>query len=118
MNNKEYEQHYKDYIKHIESDDFEEEGLINYRSVKYPYQLNMWDLYFVDYLLDNNYDVRIKKKYNGKTIFEISKDGVTEKYEVYQKYNYSDMWKFCETFKEYFEKSKFIKDHLNSNLSD
>lgn len=116
MNNKEYLKNYNDYIKHIESDDSIEVGSLNYRGVSHQYQMNRCDLYFVDYLLDNNYDVKIKKIYNSKTIFEISKDGITETYEIFSQTIYSGMWKVCETFKGYFEKSKFIKEHLLDSI--
>jgi len=112
MNNKKYSQNYKDYINYIESDEYIEGEPIIYRGVSHQYQMSKCDLYFVDYLLDNNYDVKIKKMYNSKTIFEISKDGITEIYEIYSETVYSKMNSVCETFKGYFEKSKFIKEHL------
>ncbi len=116
MNNKEYLKNYNEYIKYIESDDFIQSDSINYRGVNHPYQMNRCDLYFVDYLLDNNYDVKIKKMYNSKTIFEVSKDGITEKYEIYSETVYSKMWNVCETFREYFEKSKLIKEHFLDSI--
>jgi len=112
MSNKKYSQNYKNYIKYIESDEYKEGTPIIYRGVSHKYQMSKCDLYFVDYLLDNNYDVKIKKMYNSKTIFEISKDGITEIYEIYSETVYSKMNSVCETFKGYFEKSKFIKEHL------
>ena len=112
MNNKKYLQNYKNYINYIESDKYIEGKPINYRGVEHQYEMSKCDLYFVDYLLDNNYDVKIKKMYNSKTIFEISKDGITEKYEIHSQTVYSSMDSVCETFKQYFEKSKFIKEHL------
>lgn len=115
MNNKQYLKNYNDYIKYIESDKFIEGSSINYRGINHQYQMNRCDLYFVDYLLDNNYNVKIKKVYNSKTIFEISKDGITENYEIYLQTVYSEMWKVCEMFERYFEKSKFIKEHMNNN---
>ncbi len=116
MNNKEYLQNYKDYIKYIESDEFIEGTSINYRGVIHQYEMSKCDLYFVDYLLDNNYDVKIKKMYNSKTIFEISKDGITETYEILSQTVYSRMWSVCETFKGYFEKSKLIKEYLSDSI--
>lgn len=71
------------------------------------------ELYFVDYLLDNNYNVKIKKMYNSKTIFEINKDGITEMYEIFSETVYSRMDNVCKTFEDYFKKSKFIKEHIN-----
>lgn len=112
MNNKEYSQNYKKYRNYIESDEYVEGTPINYRGVSHQYEMSKCDLYFVDYLLDNNYDVKIKKMYNSKTIFEISKDGITETYEILSQTVYSRMYNVCETFKGYFEKSKFIKEHL------
>lgn len=112
MNNKRYLKNYTDYIKYIESDEFIEGSFINYRGVSHQYQMSKCDLYFVDYLLDNNYNVKIKKMYNSKTIFEISKDGITENYEILSQTVYNRMWHLCESFKEYFEKSKFIKEHI------
>ena len=112
MNNKKYSQNYKDYINYIESDEYVEGTPIVYRGVSHQYEMSKCDLYFVDYLLDNNYDVKIKKMYNSKTIFEISKDGITETYEILSQTVYSRMYSVCETFKGYFEKSKLIKEHL------
>jgi len=112
MSNKKYSQNYKNYIKYIESDEYKEGTPIIYRGVSHKYQMSKCDLYFVDYLLDNNYDVKIKKMYNSKTIFEISKDGVTETYEILSQTVFNRMDSVCETFKGYFEKSKFIKEHL------
>lgn len=114
MNNKKYLQNYKEYLKYIESDDYVEGSSINYRGVSHQYELSKCDLYFVDYLLDNNYDVKIKKMYNSKTVFEISKDRITETYEISSQTIYSRMWSVCERFKEYFKKSKFIKEHLSN----
>jgi len=111
MNNEEYLNNYNNYIKYIESDEFVAGVPIVYRGVAHKYQMNKCDLYFVDYLLDNNYDVKIKKMCVSKTIFEISKDGITEKYEIHSQTTYSGMYSVCETFKDYFEKSKFIKEH-------
>lgn len=116
MNNKKYLKNYNDYIKYTESDKFIEGEPLNYRGVSHQYQMNRCDLYFVDYLLDNNYDVKIKKMYNSKTVFEISKDGITEKYEIYSQTVYNRMWSVCETFKGYFEKSKFINEHLLDSI--
>lgn len=116
MNNKNYLQNYKNYIKHIESNDFIEGSPINYRGITHQYQMNRCELYFVDYLLDNNYEVKIKKTNNNKTIFEITKDGITENYEIYLQTVYNRMWNVCETFKEYFEKCKFIKEHLLDSI--
>lgn len=116
MNNKKYLKNYNDYIKYTESDKFAEGEPLNYRDVIHQYQMNRCDLYFVDYLLDNNYDVKIKKMYNSKTVFEISKDGITEEYEIYSQTVYNRMWSVCETFKGYFEKSKFIKEHLLDSI--
>lgn len=115
MNNKNYLKNYNNYIKYIESDELDESVPLNYRGISHQYQMNRCALYFVDYLLDNNYDVKIKKMYNSKTVFEISKDGITEEYEIYSQTVYNRMWSVCETFKGYFEKSKFIQEHfLNS----
>ncbi len=115
MNNKEYLKNYNNYIKYIESDDFIEGNAINYRGVEHQYQMNRCELYFVDYLLDNGYEVKIKKMYNSKTIFEISKDEITERYEILSQTVYSRMWSVCERFEDYFKKSKFIKEHINNN---
>ena len=112
MGKKEYSQNYRKYVKYIESDEYIDGTPICYRGVEHQYQMSKCDLYFVDYLLDNGYDVKIKKMYNSKTIFEISKDGITEKYEILSQTVYSRMNSVCETFKGYFEKSKFIKEHL------
>ena len=115
MNNKKYLQNYKDYIKYIESDKYIEGTPINYRGVMHQYEMSKCDLYFVDYLLDNNYDVKIKKMHNSKTIFEITKDGITETYEIYSETVYNKMYSVCETFEGYFAKSKFIKEHLSDS---
>ena len=112
MNNKVYSKNYKDYIKYVDSDEYFEGTPIEYRGVKHQYQMSKCELYFVDYLLDNNYDVKIKKIYNSKTIFEISKDGITEIYEIYSETVYSRMENVCKTFEGFFEKSKFIKEHI------
>lgn len=116
MNNKNYLKNYNDYIKYIESDNFIEGKPLNYRGISHQYQMNRCELYFVDYLLDNNYDVKIKKKYNSKTVFAISKNGITEKYEIYSQTVYNRMWSVCETFEGYFEKSKLINEHLLDSI--
>lgn len=111
MNNKKYVENYKDYERYVNVE-AEEENNFNYRGVNHKYELTRCDLYFIDFLIDNNYSIKVKKQVNSKSVFEISKDGVTTKYEVMSGTNYDGMYQFCETFEDYFRKEKIIASIL------
>ena len=64
-----------------------------------------WDFskeenYAIQWFNDNGYDGNIIKQYISKTIFEISKDGITEKFELPQGMEFKNVKGYMEQYKK------------------
>lgn len=73
-----------------------------------------WDLsnsekFAIKWLEENGYDGKIIKQYISKTIFEVSKDDVTDKFELAQGIKFGSI----ETYMEMFKKSWKMLCKLN-----
>lgn len=67
-----------------------------------------WDFsneekYVIKWFDDNGYDGKIVKQYISKTIFEISKDGVTDKFQLPQGILFKDIKGYIDQFKRNWE---------------
>lgn len=67
-----------------------------------------WDFskeekYAIQWLNDNGYDGKIAKQYVSKTIFEVSKDGVTDKFELPQEVAFKNIKKYMEQYRKNWE---------------
>ena len=67
-----------------------------------------WDFskeekFAIQWFNDNGYDGKIIKQYISKTIFEISKDGITEKFELPQGIVFKNIKGYMKQFKKNWE---------------
>ena len=67
-----------------------------------------WDFskeekYAIKWFNDNGYDGKIIKQYISKTIFEISKDGITDKFELPQGIVFKNIKGYMEQYKKNWE---------------
>ena len=67
-----------------------------------------WDFskeekFAIQWFNDNGYDGKIIKQYISKTIFEISKDGITEKFELLQGIEFKNIKGYMEQYKKNWE---------------
>lgn len=54
----------------------------------------------IKWLDDNRYNVKILKQYVSKTVFEISKDGITDKFELPQSIDSKQIKNYMEQFQK------------------
>ena len=59
--------------------------------------------YVIKWFNDNGYDGKIIKQYISKTIFEISKDGITEKFELPQGIVFRNIKGYMEQYRKNWE---------------
>ena len=67
-----------------------------------------WDFskeekYAIEWLNKNGYNGKIVKQYISKTIFEIEKDGVTDKFELPQEIEFKNIKGYIEQYKKNWE---------------
>lgn len=67
-----------------------------------------WDFskeekYAIEWLNKNEYNGKIVKQYISKTIFEIEKDGVTDKFELPQEIEFKNIKGYMEQYKKNWE---------------
>ena len=57
----------------------------------------------IEWLNENGYDGKIVRQYVSKTIFEVSKDGITDKFELPQGVVFKNIKGYMEQFKQNWE---------------
>ena len=75
--------------------------MIDITNAKWEFSKN--EKFVIKWLEDNGYNGKIVKQYISKTIFEISKDGVTDKFELIQSIPSQNIDEYMEQFKRNWE---------------
>lgn len=84
-----------------------------YKQLGFKWEMNKVEKAFVDYLLENNYNISNVKQLSTKTKLDIEKDGITLPYELYS--NYHNVEYVIEFFNKNFELTKKIEEHEKKN---
>lgn len=72
--------------------------MIDVSNVKYDFSKS--EEYAIKWFNDNGYDGKIIKQYVSKTVFEISKDGVTDKFELPQGIVFKNIKGYMEQYRQ------------------
>ena len=81
--------------------DMECDSMIDTSNVKWDFSKE--EKFAIKWFNDNGYDGKIIKQYIGKTIFEISKNGVIEKFELPQEIAFKNIKGYMEQYKKNWE---------------
>lgn len=74
------------------------------------WELSKDELYALEWFKANNFHATLKKQYVSKTVFEISKDGIIDTFELPQGYKIN-IKSFMEIFNNNWELLKLIKEN-------